>query len=84
MLAPAFGLGEVEMAYGIVEWVFCLFIQVALVALEGEDVVGLLLDNGLGKGNSAIRCPSTDYVTCFAVKSTAAAQSFAIDGNELL
>ena len=50
MLAPAFGLGEVEIAYRIVELVLCLFVQVALVAFQGEDVVGLFLDNGLGNG----------------------------------
>ena len=48
VITPALAMCEIEIADGEVELILCFFVKISLVAFEGEDVVGYLLDDGLG------------------------------------
>jgi len=48
IITPALAVLEIEIADGEVELILGFFVKGALVAFEGEDVVGFLRDDGLG------------------------------------
>lgn len=48
VMTPALAVREIEIANGEVELILCFLVKVSLVAFEGEDVVRILFDDGLG------------------------------------
>ena len=49
VMTLALAVREIEIADGEVELILCFFVKVSLVAFEGENVVGFLLDDGRGE-----------------------------------
>ena len=121
VITPTLAVFEIEIAVGEVELILCFLVKVALIAFEGEDVVGLLVDDGpgdvgahgiegddlsgqgedfdemgnggdfiafirhifLGESQAALRRPGAHDMAGFGIEAVAAAQSFAVDGNDL-